>query len=304
MKIKFNFLLLLSAGLFIFLFSLYIAPFHINGDQVHYLAAYEEMRGSSLNDGFMVYQSYIFTEEPIHFLISWFFSNIGVSKNITMAFFNSILVILFAKILLIKKYPYWLILILLFNSYVMVLLFTLERNKIALIFIFMLVVYKKFLLYIPALFSHASTIILLLPSFFLNFWDRRKSTFSKNIYILFFIILFLICLNFLFHHLSEKLLAYADPELSDGMPPLLLFIIFSLALAFTKNKKNVLIFFGPLLILYFFIGPTRLNMYGFFLYLYLSNARNKYFQAVTGLIGVYMLFKSFIYIDMVITSGG
>ena len=83
-KIKFDTLLMLSAGLFIFLFSLYVAPFHRNGDQAHYLAAYEEMRGLNLNDGLMVYQSYLFTEEPIHFLISWFFSNVGMSKNITI----------------------------------------------------------------------------------------------------------------------------------------------------------------------------------------------------------------------------
>ena len=150
-KIKSQTLLLFLIGFATFIFSIFLAPFHVNGDQIHYSAAYEAMEGLNLNDGLIVYQSHIFTNEPVHFFVSWFFANVGMSKNVTMTTFNSILVILFAKILLIRKYPKWLILILIFNSYLMVLFFTLERNKLAFIFIFALILYRKVFLYFSAI---------------------------------------------------------------------------------------------------------------------------------------------------------
>lgn len=303
-QIKYESLMLLLIGLLIFLFSLFIAPFHINGDQAYYSAAFEEIRGLNIIDGLVVYRSHIFTNEPVHFIISWIFSNIGISKNSTMAVFNSILVILFAKILLLKKYPSWLIFILLFNSYIMVLLFTLERNKIAFIFIFALILYKSFFIYILSILSHASTIIILLPSIFINYLYKNQLKSSRKYVFPFFLIFTLIVYFFLFEHLTDKFSAYTDPETSDGGPPFLLFVIFLFTLLFAKNRKIVLIYFLPLIVLFFFIGPTRLNMYGFFVYLFLSNPRNIYFQAATGIIGFYLLVKSYIYMYMVINLGG
>lgn len=302
-KIKIQLFFFLIA-IIIFLFSLFVAPFHVNGDQAYYLTAFEEMNGLSIGDGLIVYQSHIYTNEPVHFFISWFFSNIGVSKNIAMSALNSLLGVLFAKILLVRKYPLWLILILLFNSYLMVMFFTLERNKIAFIFILILILYRRFFLYILAIFSHASTIIILLPSMLINYFKIHASGFSRKYAFLAFTILLLIVSIFLAEHLSGKLLSYSDSDVNEGGAPILLFAIFLLALIFSENKKNVIIFFFPLIFLYFFIGPTRLNMYGFFIYLYLSNPRNSYFQIVTGFLGVYLLFKSCEYLIMIINFGG
>jgi hypothetical protein len=47
-----------------------------------------------------------------------------------------------------------------------------------------------------------------------------------------------------------------------------------------------------------------LNMYGFFVYLLLSNPRNAYFQVVTGFLGLYLLFKSYEYLIMIVNFGG
>jgi hypothetical protein len=297
-------LFLFLVALVIFLLSLFVAPFHIYGDQEYYLTAYKEMAGLNIIEGFIVYQSHIYTNEPVHFFISWFLSNFGMSKNIAMSALNSLLGVLFVKVLLIRKYPLWLILILLFNSYLMVMFFTLERNKIAFIFILLIILHKKSFLYVLAILSHASSIVILLPSVFVNFVIENKLALSKKFTFIVFPISALVIYHFLSDHFIDKFLSYSDPDLNDGGAPFLLVAIFFLALIFSKDKKKVIFYYVPLVSLFIFIGPTRLNMYGFFIYLYLSNPKNAYFQAVTGFLGLYLLFKSYEYLIMIINFGG
>ncbi len=119
------------------------------------------MDGLDLIEALRVYPTIIHTAEPVHLLIIWVFSSIGIEKNTLMSVANALLAVLFAKFIHQKKGAGILMTIwITFSSYYLyTMFFTLERTKFAFIFIlvFLLTQKRRWLLF--AVFSHSLMLI-------------------------------------------------------------------------------------------------------------------------------------------------
>ncbi len=258
-----------------------------------------------------VYRGIIYTGEPIHFVLIWMFSSLGIEKNTIMAISNSILAILFAKYLYKKNFHIFLVgIVLITNYYLLTMFFTLERTKFAFIFFLIALLYKKKSVLLISVFTHS---IMLFPIFAYlsskyvnlkrivssNIVKQSKTSISKY-KILGFIMLCLIVYFYLGEHLVSKFNSYAfiDFEIYQ------ILIIFIFTLLTTSYKSEVFIFFIFILISIIILGGDRLNMLGYFSFLHFGNVKSRLFNKLILILILYYLIKSILYINMIITIGG
>jgi hypothetical protein len=294
-----------------FIFTLYIAPYHIYGDQEHYTEAYNSIKNLSLLDAWNTYTSVIYTGEPIHFFITWVTSSLGIDKNVIMGISNSILAVLYAKYLYNKNFNLLLIcLIFISNYYLLTMFFTLERTKFAFIFFLLGLLYRSKIFIFISVFTHS---IMLFPIFanltskYLNFKKTLKSPLtnqskSKNNRIKtlgLFLVLYLIYF-YLGQHLLSKFNSYAF----NGFEIYQILIIFLLSYITAISKSEVLVFFFVIIVSIVILGGDRLNMLGYFAFLHFGDLKKPLFTKITFLLILYYLIKSIIYINMIITIGG
>lgn len=309
-KIKFY---LLSLGILIitFILSIYVAPFHIYGDQEHYTEAYYSIKGLPIGEAWLVYKNIIYTSEPVHFFIVWLFSSSGIGKNLIMAIFNCLLAFLFIKFLFKKHYNLALIFLIYFsNYYLFTMFFTLERTKFAFIFLLISLLTNKKIFLFLAVFTHS---IMLFPIFaflsskYLNFISINKyslnSTVDKNnsnIKIIGFILFCFLIYFYLGEHLISKFNSYAfiDFEIYQ------IFIIFLLAIISVSNKSEVFIFYFFIMVSIMILGGDRLNMLGYFAFLYYRETNSPRYKYLILILISYFFIKSILYLNMIITTGG
>ncbi len=294
-----------------FIFSLLVAPYHINGDQEHYTVAYFAVKILSIIEAWERYNSIIYTGEPIHFLLIWAFSSLGIDKNLIMAISNSILAILFAKFLLRKNFQLlFVILIILTNYYIFTMFFTLERTKFAFIFFLIAILYKKRSMLLLSIFTHS---IILFPIFaylsskYINIRkiiNLNTIVISKSLLSIFKIIGFVLLCLFVFYYLGNHLIGKFNSYAFFNFEIYQILIIFILTLLTTTNKQQVFIFFTFIIISIIILGGDRLNMLGYFSFLYFGNNKSLLFKQILSFLIIYFFIKSILYINMIITIGG
>ncbi len=299
-----------------FAFSYFFAPYHHGGDQEHYIKAYEAMASLSFFNAFDEYPKIIHTAEPVHFLIIWTLSSFGLDKNIVMAFANSILVILFIKFLKKKGASLLMIVWITFSSYyLLTMFFTLERTKFAFIFILFYFLTKNFWWLAIASITHSLTLIPIVTTIAGKILFIRNNKISKSSYktkfvflskIIVIIFFTFLIYDFLGTHLYNKFFTYYYENLIhqnffDGLPLIMLCII---TLITSANKRIVILFFMVLLILTILISGSRINMIGYFGFLYFSNIKHHTFKFSILLIGCYLFYKSLIYLNNIYYFGG
>lgn len=303
-----------------FMISIYVSPFHINGDQVHYTKAYEVVRNKYLIDAWNSYRSIIYTREPLHFLLIWVFSNLGVQKLVLMSTLNSILGLLFGHFLF-KKFSSISLVIIIFlsNYYMYAMFFTLERLKISMIFLLIFLLHKNVLWALLSVFSHLQSLLVLLASnlrlFPLNTVIGHKSFIikRKNAGFLFIFLLILtpFAVAILPHALSKLEYYYTNKDLNviRTLTPILVMII--VLVLNNKNEKYKIIFYFLFLGIFgIMFGAERINLYIVFGFIYFLQLRSvfKLNQIIVHLslctLTSYMFIKSVNYIEMVVISGG
>ncbi len=298
-----------------FAFSYFTGQFQIEGDQVHYARAYAAMDGLDLIEALRVYPTIIHTAEPVHLLIIWVFSSIGIEKNTLMSVANALLAVLFAKFIHQKKGAGILMTIwITFSSYYLyTMFFTLERTKFAFIFIlvFLLTQKRRWLLF--AVFSHS---LMLIPVA-LNllgqrlFGQKSKLSFYPGKNQILKVVRTLVVIGFLtllFSNLGEhiyyKFLTYSDEKSgSDSFEGLSLLLLCIFTLLTNKDKRAVLLFYLGLLLLAVLMGSSRINMIGYFAYLYFSNFRQQAFKFSSAMISAYLLYKTWDYLEIIYLYG-
>ncbi len=305
------YLLIFIITLTSFILTLVVAPYHINGDQEHYTKAYYAVKNLPIVEAWELYIGIIYTGEPIHFVLIWIFSSLGFEKDVIMAIFNSILAFLFAKFLIKKKFQLlFIILITVSNYYMLTMFFTLERTKFAFIFFLMSILYKKRSLLILSIFTHSLMLfplIAYLSGKYINFkyfFNIEKIVIKKSFLSFFkfigFVIVCLFIYNFLGNHLVGKFNSYAFFNFEIYQ----ILLIFILTLLTTIHKTQVLIFFVFIIISIIILGGDRLNMLGYFSFLYFGNNKSLLFKQILSLLIFYFFIKSILYINMIITIGG
>lgn len=312
---SFHFSLVLIFGLTL-AFSILVSPYHIEGDQVHYNRAYAELKGLSLADAFNSYQAIIFTAEPIHLMIVWLTSSLGFDKNMVMGFSNALLSCLFALYLRRKGAGIVMVFWLTFSAYYLhTMFFTLERAKFAFIFMLLSLITERKWLLLLAVFTHS---MMLIPLILNKIGQKLFGVSSKLsvtplnlsrrkiIPVLFSLALLIIVVDGLGIHIFDKFFLYVNDDLNNdrfGWWPLVPLCGLTL-LTGSKNKKIVTFFFICLIVLAALVGSSRINLFGYFGFLYYSNFSSQFFRWGSAILGAYFIYKSWGYITNIYYYGG
>jgi hypothetical protein len=293
---------------------MYLSPYYYDGDQLGYTNAYNDMKGSNFFEGFLVYQSNITTIEPVHFFITWIFSNLYIEKFFLMSLINCFLSILIVKILQKLNINSVIIFLLLFtNFYVYVLYFSAERLKFSFIFLSLAVLNyenkKKLILYlILAIFTHLQNIILvsaiIFATFVNNFYSTNKLKLNKNKF-LFIILLLLIQVLILKDQIYAKFSIYADISSANSFfkntwQPILLYIF---SLKFSTNKIFTSALFFIIIIASSLVGSDRITLFAYLCFLFYALNIQRGLNILNISFITYFLIKSVGFIDKVFENG-
>lgn len=295
----------------VFTLSMVITPFYIYGDQVHYIKIYNGLVGLDLYEGYYFYKTSIDSREPIYFFLAWLFSNFGVEKIYFVSIFNSILAYFSYRFLnKVGGHPFIVFLIVSLSYYSLVLFFSAERLKFGIIFLVMALIYsnKRYFFYILSLLAHTQTIIIItslvflkaskeLSNFFANFKINKKVLLSVIVAVPIAIGLFIILQD----HLLSKFNSYFS--LRNISELLKLGFLFVVSLIYAKSRKEVFAIFLPLFFFAFIFGEDRINILGYFCFLYFSIHYRKGFNLGVLFTLLYFLYASFNFLLNIINLG-
>ncbi len=267
----------LILGVCVFCFSLILSSYYTGGDQSIYNKVYDEIVGLSFSEAILMYKFNINSEEPIHFLVVWFFSNLGVSKSLLMGLSNCILIFYLIKIFVrLKVNVYIISLVILTNFYLYVLFFAAERLKFGFIFflIFMdlgATYFKRYLYLIMSFLAHFQMIFFPVIYLFSNI--KKYVSNLKNILLI--VLLSPIGIYFLFffqEHIvgkyeSYSLLANSNTIIKNIWQP---FFFMVCTLFYTKKISHILQIFFVIILFSALLGPDRITMIAYIYFMYFS----------------------------------
>jgi len=296
-------------SLYIFIFSMFFFPLYKYGDLISYNRIYEGVENMSLLQAWLYYTFNINTTECIHFILIWFASRF-IDRGVFIALSNAVL----ANVILyyLEKHKVNKLVSISFvvsNFYMLVIYFPAERLKYGVLFFFVSLLFidkiKKFTFFmLISLLSHVQLGVLYLAmsiEVFLDHISDFLKTGKMKKWVLFVTPVLGFLLLFIWKHINGKLALYL---IDSGITDLLrMFVIFIFSLLYSKDRVKTFIIFSPLLVATFLIGGDRLNMMGYFLFLYYG------FQVRGGLnIGViitslYFFYKSVDFVLKVVYLG-
>lgn len=264
----------LTAAILVLFFSFLISPFYTDGDQRVYRAVYEILPNLDLIEGYSFYTSQLSSKEYVHFLLSWVASSF-VDKDLFIAFSNATFA--YVAMSLFRKWKASVIIsfiIILTNFYFLVLYFAAERLKFGFIFLTLSLIYvdqlKRFYVFATlAIISHAQVIIVYGSILFHALIRQilkliRTREVPKSV---FFLVPFLFIPPFLVG--DHLLMKFQDYYGSGGLEALgRIFVFLLLALLYSKDRGETFAIFLPLFIAVFLVGGERVNIFGYFAFLY------------------------------------
>lgn len=299
--------------LIIFIFSIVFAPFHSMGDQVHYRKAYQIVYGLSLGDALKAYRTVIYSFEIVHPLVCWIGSNVGIDKDVLMAFINAILGVC-CIIYLYKKTGRigFSVLFVIGNYYLLAMYFTLEKLKFAFMFFVIFLNSSKnnkliYGLLILSVLSHFQMTIIIGAMFSGHILQSRNFKFKLiDSFILILVITVGVLIGIRFNtYILSKASYYLAYAAKISIIDLLFIILLSfLTVYFSKRRIFALTFMSIIFIAVLFLGGDRLNMFFFFAFIGFANFKNQVARMVLYLLLIFLLYKSGVYLNMVIRFGG
>jgi hypothetical protein len=263
----------IAAAALVLLLSLLIMPFYTEGDQSIYRKVYEALPDLSLGEGFIFYSVNLSSEELVHFFLSWIASRF-IDKDLFIAFSNAILA--YATMSLLQKWRASVLiafLIILTNSYFLALYFAAERLKFGFIFLALSMIYienaKRFFVFSAFAFISHVQIIIVQVSILFNVFVRqiiklfRTSMVSKSVFFIPFLFIPLLLVE---NQIFVKFQGYYGERVLEELVRILVFLL--LALLYSKKKSETIILFIPIVIAVFLVGGGRVNLFGYFVFLY------------------------------------
>jgi hypothetical protein len=300
-----NFLLSFS----IFILSLIVGPLYVEGDQAVYRPIYEGLESLNLTEGYLFYIQKISSLEYGHYLFSWLASKF-LHKDIFIALANTILA--FSLIILLRKWRVSFLvicLLLLTNYYMFGLYFAAERLKFGILFLFLSLVYieRVKLFYLFAFLAVTTHIQLIIVYGSILFFIYTKSIFyflksgrisGRNIIIFLFVII-------IFELMAEQILRkYSAYNVDRDVTNLVrIFIFFALALWYSKRRSETVLLFFPLILAVQLVGGDRVNMFGYFFFLYYALRVRRGLNAGVLFTSIYFIYASFGFLYGIINFG-
>lgn len=303
----------LLGSIVVFFYTYYVGSLFVGGDQTHYRFIYDELPNYGFFDGYLFYISRIYTVEFGHYVISWLASHI-FAKDLFNAFSNALLA--FFSVNLFLKWgakPFIAFLLVVFGYYHLAVYVSAERLKYAFLFFTVALLYInyskiKYLFSVLALVTHMQFLILVIVisswgvvrDFFYTTETLRVSRKTLLSAVLVFIIS-VILLYIFYGHLVHKLNSYHQSFTFDEYSRILLF--FLLSFFYAKNRLQVVLFFSILILTVALVGGMRVNLFGYFIFLYYALRVNGGLNFGVVLTTVYYAVGWVGYIDLVINNG-
>jgi len=293
-----------------FILSIYIFPYYISGDQLHYRLFYEEIKNFSIASGFIAYRNYLGASEPVYFFIVYFFSGL-IEKDFLFSIINCCFAFFLAKNMLKLRIWIPLLYISLFNFYFIVLLFSAERLKLSLLFFLIAILYKnsfkQYTFLFLTVFSHFQSLVLVYVEKFNELKTQIVHYFRQgNLFKIFLTIAvvvgFAAVLFFMRGYLQDKLLAYSE---RGGIENIIKPIIFCvLAMYYSKEKLlDVFLMFLPLIFSSVIVGEERIVIFCYAIFMYFAIQIKEGRNLGVMLTSMYFIYKGYEFISNIMING-
>jgi hypothetical protein len=262
---------------YVFIFTLWISPFYVSGDQTSYVKAYNGVSNLDLVEGYLFYSLTLSSFEIVPFFFTWIASSLGLDKSLFMAISNATLAFLAIK--LCKKLEVSLFvasIIVMTNFYLFVMYFAGDRLKFGfLFFIFSMLLLERsktfYSVAVVAVFSHFQMLLMYLSLSFYslvtgiyNLFISGRFSYRK----LWFMVL-LIPIAFALEPIYTKLISYSQNSTEKSLFTFVNISLFLLlSLWYSKEKLRVAFIFIPLIFAISVVGAERINLIGYFVFLY------------------------------------
>lgn len=302
----------------VFLYTYFLGSLFVGGDQTHYRYVYEAVSQLGLLEAYTQYRSRLYTDEIGHFLIIWLASSF-FDKDVFMALCNAAL-----AFFSIKLFMQWgartsiAVFLVFFGYYFLALYLSAERLKFGALFFVMGVYFynlygvknarKSSVFFLASILSHLQFLIILALFLFKKSLDvvymaiRRKVVTKNNIIIIvFFLSLSLFAFVFFNQHIVSKIQSYHGDFSIDEY--LRIMVFFLLSLYYSRSKFEPIVFFFILFILVGIVGGMRVNMFGYFVFLYYALKVNGGLNFGVVITSLYYLVGWFDYSSDVIHCG-
>lgn len=295
----------------VYVFSIYLLPYYVGGDQAWYRSFYFELKGAPFNDVLELQRLIVGGSEPIYGFLMWLGAYFGFDKDYYVGFFNSVFAMLLFALLRRYKVNYVVVCLCFLNFYFLVLLTSAERLKFGYILLFLSFFFAGYSRYILATFSilaHFQMIIniLSLMSFKASLLRWKGKVSLKGMFVFSLAVsLGLVFLFFLFSRfgdaLSTKLGAYTEFGGIEGM--LNFVLLFILAIWAFPVKKDIIYALIPVAFAIFILGPYRANMVAVFMWFFVIFIRGASNHPAVYILLIYFMLKGFQYISFIIMYG-
>jgi hypothetical protein len=309
-------LICLASGFLVFLISLVISSLYTGGDQVAYHSAYEIVSGLSVYDRWYdiksIYQSWVSSGEWIHLFVSLIGGGLGIEKNLLMSVMNGVMAAYTVRLLLTWGASLWIALgLVLGNYYLYVLYFAAERLKFAFLFLVLSMLCirrpKNFVVNsLLSIFSHFS-IIFIYGGIWLSQFKKiisikqRAGLYTLGVSLVLMMLLLARNLEYLLSKLNIYYLQAIGPFSISKFLPMAILLGFSCLYA--KQNWEPLMMLSPILIGVAILDGSRLNMLGFFIFLYYGiKVKGGINVGVLSIMG-YFFYKTFIFVKLIVIQG-
>jgi hypothetical protein len=309
--------------LFVFLFSLFFAPFYYDGDSIPYNLAYDAVGASSASffDTFPIYKHNV-NGSVIHYLYIWIGSSLGLERGLIMAIANSILAYLMMRLFLQWRVSIYIALVvILTNYYILGLYFAAERLKFGFIFLLVALIYNtkpklSLVFAVTSIFAHAQQVLIyssvLFSSMMANFlfaWKTGKFSRKRAYSLIIIAVTTSILLFFLGDKIYIKFIAYQSQHFNNitllnvSLSLMKTFLLYSLCLLYSKERLEVTFIFVILLLASMLVGPDRVNIISFSFFLFYALQYKNGFNIGILLTTCYFAWKSVHFISQVLATG-
>lgn len=294
----------------VFIISLILGNLYVGGDNNGYRAIYNGLKGLDIVNAYYFYNYIITTVEFVHFILVWTASNLGIDRIFFLSLCNTFLAGLFIKIFDSFKVNFLVTSsFIITNFYLYVLFFTGERLKFGFIFFLLAFLYRKklplsLLFLILSIFSHLQMLILCLGralQLLLNELQPLLFKFEFRRSLLLVLPALGIGLFVIQTTLFGKILAYGDDRTLFDF--LRMGVFFLIALYYTKDKMETVIYFSTLFMAVYLVGGDRVNMIGYMFCLYYCLPYRGGFNLGMLITSLYFLYVNIDFISKIILYG-
>ena len=298
---------------FVWVVCFIVDPYNIKGDQVFYRRVYDYFMQYDLTitQAYIHYYSGSGGSEPVPFLVDYFFSRLGIEKDIIMGIANAVLFTLAYKICFKLSQKRWLSLFVVFtNFYLWVFAFSGERLKFGMILLFLSILYNNRILFVGSFLGHLQMGVLIPVAYLSRTLSKISFKFRFRSYTRLFLTAVFLMVGayatyiFLGDKILSKLHFYATYFSKGFFSVFKMLAMLPIGLLFTpKNKRlSLVIAIFILSVIGYVIGEQRTLL---FVYFYVIYYTINYPGVNYGLLllGCYYLYKSVDYFYKLIIFG-